>query len=235
MTMISSRKPSDRGFARQASGTSSVSFASSRPMPARCRGRCCGTLSSGCRLRCGRGFSAAAEGSPDRGRERESARPASAATACGSTETVWPRPPYGNPIGRRKAALATPSSRRSMGPIEASAMRLSLVLLLLGSSAATAPAQEVSRGVQLFESHDRAGARAEFVAALQRNDRDARAHYYLGRLAMLQNDADAAAEHFERAVKLDATTSDYHFWYGNAVAQKGSRASKLKQPFLAGR
>ena len=114
-------------------------------------------------------------------------------------------------------------------------MRLSRVLLLLASSAASVPAQDISRGVQLFESHDRAGARAEFVAALKRDDRDARAHHYLGRLAMLQNDADAAADHFERAVKLDATVSDYHFWYGNAVAQKGSRASKLKQPFLAGR
>jgi tetratricopeptide (TPR) repeat protein len=115
-------------------------------------------------------------------------------------------------------------------------MRLSLVaLLLLTAAANTVLSQDTSRGVQLFDSHDRAGAKTEFSAALKRNDRDARAHYYLGRLAMLENDADAAAEHFERAVKLDASVADYHFWYGSAVAQQATRASKLRQPILAKR
>ena len=113
-------------------------------------------------------------------------------------------------------------------------MRLPLVPLLL-AAATPILGQDTSRGVQLFESHDRAGARAELSAAVQRDDRDARAHYYLGRLAMLENDPEAAAEHLERAVKLDGNVSDYQLWYGNALGQQAARASKLKQPFLGRR
>jgi tetratricopeptide (TPR) repeat protein len=114
-------------------------------------------------------------------------------------------------------------------------MRLPLIPLLLAALAPSLSAQTTARGVQLFDAHDRTGARAELTAAVRQNDGDARAHYYLGRLAMLQNDADAAAAHFERAVKLEATVSDYHFWYASAVAQQTSRASTLKQPILARR
>jgi tetratricopeptide (TPR) repeat protein len=110
-----------------------------------------------------------------------------------------------------------------------------LYLLLLSVAAPALYAQGTSRGVQFFESGDWAGAKAEFSVAVQRNDRDARSHYYLGRLAMLEDDADTAAEHFERAVTLDQSVSDYHLWYGNAIGQQGSRVSMLKQPFLARR
>ena len=41
-------------------------------------------------------------------------------------------------------------------------MRLPLVVLLLAATTPTLLAQGTSRGVQLFESRDRAGARAEF-------------------------------------------------------------------------
>lgn len=114
-------------------------------------------------------------------------------------------------------------------------MRLPLIPLLLSAVTPALFAQGTTRGVQLFESHDRAGARAEFTAALQRNDRDARTHYYLGRLATIENDPDAAAAHLERAVKLDGNVSDYHYWYANAIVQQVTRASKIKQPMLARR
>src|SRR5471032_3641858 len=107
-----------------------------------------------------------------------------------------------------------------------------LSLLLICLAAAPAGAQ-APRGVQLFDAGDWAGAKAEFSATIQRNDRDARAHYYLGRLAMLDDDADAAAAQFERAVALEDTASDYHLWYATALSQRVGRASKLKQPFLA--
>src|ERR1019366_4552176 len=106
---------------------------------------------------------------------------------------------------------------------------LSLLLLCL---AAIPLGAQAPRGVQLFEAGDWAGAKAEWSAAIQRNDRDARAHYYLGRLAMLDDDADAAAAQFERAVALDQAVSDYHLWYGTALSQQAGRASALKQPFI---
>ena len=107
--------------------------------------------------------------------------------------------------------------------------------LLLSLAAPALYAQGPSRAAQLFDSGDWAGARAECSAAIQRNDRDARAHYYLGRLAMLEDDADTAAGHLEKAVQLDQNVADYHLWYGNALYQRVMSASKLKQAFLARR
>ena len=105
--------------------------------------------------------------------------------------------------------------------------------LLLTCLAAVPLGAQAPRGAQLFDAGDWAGAKAEWSAAVQRSDRDARAHYYLGRLAMLDDDADAAAAQFERAVALEDTASDYHLWYATALSQQVGRASKLKQPFLA--
>lgn len=116
-------------------------------------------------------------------------------------------------------------------------MRTTLTVLLL--AAVTMPAivrgQVNHRGVQLFDAHERAAARAEFEGAIKQNSRDARAHFYLGRLELIDNNADAAADHLERAVNLADKVADYHYWYGAAVAQQASRASKVKMPFLARR
>ena len=102
---------------------------------------------------------------------------------------------------------------------------LSLLLICL---AAVPLGAQGPRGVQLFDAGDWAGAKTELAATFRRNDRDARAHYYVGRLAMLDDDAGAAAA-------LDETIADYHLWYGAALSQQAGRASKLKQPFLAKR
>ena len=108
---------------------------------------------------------------------------------------------------------------------------MNLTVVLLAVATLTLDAQSAGRGVPLFEAGDWAGARTEFAAAVQRNDRDARAHYYLGRLAMLENDADTAATEFERAVTLDQNVAEYHWWHGSALEQQGMRASMLKQSF----
>ena len=105
--------------------------------------------------------------------------------------------------------------------------RRPLSLLLIGLAAVPLCAQ-APRGVPLFEAGDWAGAKAEFATTIQRNDRDAGAHYYLGRRALLDDDADAAAAHFERAVALERTVADYHLWYASALSQQAGRASKLR-------
>lgn len=107
-----------------------------------------------------------------------------------------------------------------------------LAVAVLLAATATAWAAE-DRAVQLFQAGDWAAARAEFSAAVLRNDRDAHAHYYLGRLAERDGDLPAAVRHLERAVQLDDHVSDYHLWYGKALAEQGMRGSKLKLPFVA--
>lgn len=115
-------------------------------------------------------------------------------------------------------------------------MRLRLPLVLL-TAVVTFPlaAQNTSRAIQLFRASDWAAAKAEFSAAVKRNDKDARAHYYLGRLALVDDDADAAVDHLEEALKLDDNVADYHVWFAKAHMQQGATASPMKQPFIARR
>jgi tetratricopeptide (TPR) repeat protein len=110
--------------------------------------------------------------------------------------------------------------------------RLPLAVMLIFLAAPALGAPSANRGVQLFQSSDWAKAKAEFSAAVQRNDRDAVAHYYLGRLALIDGDLEAATGQLERAVKLDDDVSDYHLWLGRALGQQAMRTS---QPLLAGR
>lgn len=87
--------------------------------------------------------------------------------------------------------------------------RRPLFLLLIGLAAVPlcAPAR---RGVPLSQPGDWASAKAECAATIQRHDRDARAHGYLGRLARLDNGVGAAVAQFERAVALDPRSIEAH-------------------------
>ncbi len=105
--------------------------------------------------------------------------------------------------------------------------------VLLFCLCATGVLAQADRGVQLFDAGDLAGAKTAFLAAVQRNERDAGAHFYLGRIAMLDDDVDMASSQFERAAALDANVSDYHLWFGTALSQQAAKASKLRQPFIA--
>ena len=112
-------------------------------------------------------------------------------------------------------------------------MRL-FATLLISFAAQVLEAQSTKHGVQLFQSSNWSAAKAELAAVVKRNDADAPAHYYLGRLALLDDDPDAAAEHLERAVKLDDHVSDYHLWYGKAISQQAIHASILDRLSYAG-
>src|SRR5258706_5708507 len=118
----------------------------------------------------------------------------------------------------------------SRKPPEDTFMRAIFAALLLSLAAPAAAEQGVSRGIQWFQSRDWAKAKAEFMSAVRGNDLDARAHFYLGRLALIDNDPDAAAEQLRRAGGLADTVSDYHLWYGKAMTQQ---AMSTQNPMLA--
>jgi len=117
--------------------------------------------------------------------------------------------------------------------------RLPLVRHLL----ALAAALPVSLGAQaaspdasaLFEGRRYAEAREAFERDLRANPADARAAYYLGRIALVDGDAGKAQEWLERAVKLDRRNASYHHWLGRAYSREALRAGKLRQMKLAGR
>ena len=62
---------------------------------------------------------------------------------------------------------------------------------------------------------------------------DAQAAWYLGQIAMEQNDPGKAADWFEKAVELNPRSSVYYDWLGRAYGDEAQHASKLKLPFLA--
>lgn len=104
-------------------------------------------------------------------------------------------------------------------------MRRVVVAVLLVLATPCMAESGAGRGVQLFRSGDWASATAEFTRAIQLNDRDAQAHFYLGRLALIDDDdPEAAIGHLRRAVELDDAVSDYHLWYGKAIIQQAVRA-----------
>ncbi len=65
--------------------------------------------------------------------------------------------------------------------------------------------------------------------------RDATAAFYLGQIAMEQNDAGKAVDWLEKSVSLNPASSVYYDWLGRAYGEQAQRASKFKLPFLAGK
>lgn len=65
--------------------------------------------------------------------------------------------------------------------------------------------------------------------------RDATASFYLGQIAMEQNDGSKASDWLEKAVVLSPNNSVYYDWLGRAYGMQAQHASKFKLPFLAGK
>jgi tetratricopeptide (TPR) repeat protein len=106
---------------------------------------------------------------------------------------------------------------------------LAIGLMVAAFAASTASAQSLDTGVKLFEAKKYADAKAFFSPYAEKN---AEAAYYMGRIIGAQNE-DNAAEWFERAMKMNPNSSVYVEWYGRALGDEASRASKFKLPFLA--
>jgi Tfp pilus assembly protein PilF len=67
-------------------------------------------------------------------------------------------------------------------------------------------------------------------SALAQND-----PFTLGKAAMQRNDADAAADYFEKAVAAQPKNALYHFWLGQAYGSQAQNASMFSQMRLAGK
>jgi tetratricopeptide (TPR) repeat protein len=98
---------------------------------------------------------------------------------------------------------------------------------------ATASAQTVAsaqRAVALFEHGDYAAAKAALGT-----DHDARSLYYLGRIAVVEDRPEDAVSLFERAIKADGRSSEYHEWLGVALGLQAREVGRFRQAMLAGR
>jgi len=99
--------------------------------------------------------------------------------------------------------------------------------------AAAAQGSGLDSAVQLYHRQDYAKAMEVLHAASDTGD--ARAYYWLGRIALAQNNADNAVRWLEKAVELNDSSSEYHLWLGRATGTKAEHASVFKRLSLAER
>lgn len=74
--------------------------------------------------------------------------------------------------------------------------------------------QEIETGIKIFENRNYYGADKFFTDYLQKNPGNAKANYYLGRIALAGNKNEEATDYFEKATGLDPSNSLYYTWEG---------------------
>jgi len=109
---------------------------------------------------------------------------------------------------------------------------ISIVLLSLTAIAQT---PTVESGVVLMGKGNFAEAKSAFETILKSDKNNADAHYRLAQVFLTSkfSDEESAIEHLESAIEINPTNADYAFAMGQAYGMKTSKASILKQPFLA--
>jgi tetratricopeptide (TPR) repeat protein len=106
------------------------------------------------------------------------------------------------------------------------------VAILFAAAASLAAQTPVQQGKALMDARKYAEAK---VVLQPLGATDATAAFYLGQIAMEENDGANAAAWLEKAVAMNPRSSIYYDWLGRAYGMQAQRASKLKLPFLAGR
>jgi tetratricopeptide (TPR) repeat protein len=92
---------------------------------------------------------------------------------------------------------------------------------------------EIATGIQLFEAKKYPEAKNFFESYTKANQNDPTGAYYLGRLFLREGNYEKSIDWLNKAVHLDETNSDYHFWLGNAYGMKAQRAGLLKKASAA--
>jgi tetratricopeptide (TPR) repeat protein len=98
-----------------------------------------------------------------------------------------------------------------------------------------ARAQNGDAAVASFEAHRYADARRAFEAAASANANNARAHLYLGRIALHQTRFEEAIQHLEKAAALEPAVAEHRVWLGRAYGQLAVRSGLMKKFGLAKR
>lgn len=92
---------------------------------------------------------------------------------------------------------------------------------------------ELKRGIQLFESGNFSEAKSLLKSCAEAKSDNHIAAFYIGRLYMIENDAENAIRWFQEAIKQDEQNSDYHLWLGRACAVTIQKVSVLKKASVA--
>jgi len=101
--------------------------------------------------------------------------------------------------------------------------------------AASASAQNGDSGVASFDAHRYADARRELEIALRTHPNDARAHHYLGRIAMNETRFGDAITHLQKAAELEPSVAEHQILLGRAYGQMAVRSGLTRKFGLAKR
>ncbi len=93
--------------------------------------------------------------------------------------------------------------------------------------------ERLEDGLTLFEQRRWTEAQRFFFDLLSRRPTDARAHFYLGRIAFSQQDYDSAVARFETAIGLQKHNARFHLWLGRAYGRQAQHAFVWQQFWLA--
>jgi tetratricopeptide (TPR) repeat protein len=95
--------------------------------------------------------------------------------------------------------------------------------------AASASAQNGAAGITSFNANRYADARRELDAAVREHPNDARAHHYLGRIAMHETRFGDAIAHLQRAAELEPSVAEHQILLGRAYGQMAVRSGLTKK------
>jgi tetratricopeptide (TPR) repeat protein len=107
------------------------------------------------------------------------------------------------------------------------------VVLLITGCAGKQTATQRQRGIQYFDDERYEEAKTEFEVLVAEEPVDPTAAAYLGRIALENNESDKAIERLEKAVALEETNADFHFWLAQAFVQKIQKVSFMERGTLA--
>jgi tetratricopeptide (TPR) repeat protein len=109
------------------------------------------------------------------------------------------------------------------------------LILLLAFPSGPLAGESLDRGIKLFEAGDFTAAKSSLEGVLASDEENHTALFYLGRIALVEEDLDGAIDRFQKAVRLNGTDSVYRNWLGRAYVARLQTVSFFERGVLAGR
>ncbi|MBI2429681.1 MAG: tetratricopeptide repeat protein [Ignavibacteriales bacterium] len=105
--------------------------------------------------------------------------------------------------------------------------------ILLCSIVVGAGAQIDSSGIKLIEQRKNKEAQTFFESAVEKNEKDPEARYWLAVSLSRQGKFDDAEDEIDEAIDLDEHVAKYHLARGQILGQQAMNANVISQAFLA--
>ncbi|MCX6641672.1 MAG: tetratricopeptide repeat protein [bacterium] len=109
------------------------------------------------------------------------------------------------------------------------------IFLLLQAPVVSAADPQAEQGKKLFEEKNYTAAKNLLESSLLANPGDYEAAFYLGRIAIINDDVEKSIGYLEKAVELHPNDTNYRLWLGNSYGAKAQSAGIFKQASLAGK